>query len=192
VELDMKRIEVYAVGILLALVPAMFGLWGNASFSRAVPVRVPVQARATAANATPDTRALVAADHAGRTPVERHHARHGADDPATHDVGDDHGGNRSGASSDDRSGTSGRSGSGTSGGSGSGASGGRGGADDPATHDVGDDRGGATTGASGTSGGGGADDTSGQHSGGGSGSGSGTSGTSGSGGGKGSGGGSDD
>ena len=36
----MKRIEVYAVGILLALVPAVFGLWGNASFSRAVPVRV--------------------------------------------------------------------------------------------------------------------------------------------------------
>jgi hypothetical protein len=44
---DMKRIEVYAVGILLALVPAVFGLWGNASFSRAVPVRVPDQARAT-------------------------------------------------------------------------------------------------------------------------------------------------
>ena len=99
----MKRIEVYAVGILLALVPAVFGLWGNASFSKDVPVRVPDQARATAAVATQDTRALVAADRAGRTPVERHHARHGADDPATHDANDDHGGDRSGDNGGDRS-----------------------------------------------------------------------------------------
>ena len=69
----MKRIQVYAVGILLALVPAVFGLWGNASFSKDVPVRVPDQARTTAAVAKQDPRALVAADRAGRTPVERHH-----------------------------------------------------------------------------------------------------------------------
>ena len=175
----MKRIEVYAVGILLALVPAVFGLWGNASFSRDVPVRIPDQARATTAVAGVDMRQVQAAHHAGVTPAEHHHGRHGADDPATHDVGDDHGGDRSGPSSDDRSGPSGVDRSGRSGGGG--------GADDPVNHDVNDDRGGAT-GASGTSGGGGADDTSG-HSGGDSGSGSGTSG---SGGGKGSGGGSDD
>ena len=52
----MKRIEVYAVGILLALVPAVFGLWGNASFSKDVPVRVPDQARTTAAVVTARTR----------------------------------------------------------------------------------------------------------------------------------------
>jgi len=66
----MKRIEVYAVGILLALVPAVFGLWGNASFSRAVPVRVPDQARASAAAATQDPRGLLAAEHAGRTAAQ--------------------------------------------------------------------------------------------------------------------------
>ena len=87
----MKRIQVYAVGILLALLPAVFGLWGNASFSKDVPVRVPDQARATTVVVTHNTRALVAADRAGRTPVERHHARHGADDPATHDANDDKG-----------------------------------------------------------------------------------------------------
>ena len=65
----MKRIEVYAVGILLALVPAVFGLWGNASFSKDVPVRVPDQARATTVVVTHNTRALVAADRAGRTPA---------------------------------------------------------------------------------------------------------------------------
>ena len=70
----MKRIQVYAVGILLALVPAVFGLWGNASFSKDVPVRVPDQARTAAAVAKQDPRALVAADRAGRTPAERHHA----------------------------------------------------------------------------------------------------------------------
>ena len=96
----MKRIQVYAVGILLALLPAVFGLWGNASFSKDVPVRVPDQARTVAAVAKQHPRAVVAADRAGRTPAERHHGRHhgrhGADDPATHDVGDDHGGDHGG------------------------------------------------------------------------------------------------
>ena len=68
----MKRIEVYAVGILLALVPAVFGLWGNASFSKDVPVRVPDQARTTAAVAKQDTRAAGGSGpgrpNAGRAP----------------------------------------------------------------------------------------------------------------------------
>jgi hypothetical protein len=37
----MKRIHIYAVAIAMALVPAVLGLWGNASFSQNVPVRVP-------------------------------------------------------------------------------------------------------------------------------------------------------
>jgi len=142
----MKRIEVYTVGILLALVPAVFGLWGNASFSKDVPVRVPDQARSTAVVVTHNTRALVAADRAGRTPVERHHARHGADDPATHDANDDKGGDRSVDNRGDGSVDSVRARVDDNGGDRVGASGGRGGADDPATHDVGDDRGGATAG----------------------------------------------
>ena len=167
----MKRIEVYAVGILLALVPAVFGLWGNASFSKDVPVRVPDQARTTATKVQPDTRALVAADRAGRTPVERHHARHGGDDPATHDVNDDHGGDRSGDNGGHRSGGNGDDRAVAT--SGGGADGGGGGADDPATHDVGDDHGGATAGVRH----GGVDDTTtGHHHGGDNGSGSGTSG----------------
>ena len=138
----MKRIEVYAVGILLALVPAVFGLWGNASFSKDVPVRVPDQARATAA---------VASRTRGRWwqrtgPAGRRSSAttpgHGADDPATHDVNDDHGGDRSGDNGGDRSAGNGDDRTvATRGGS---RGGGRGGADDPATHDVGDDHGGAT------------------------------------------------
>jgi hypothetical protein len=37
----MKRIHIYAAAIAMALVPAVLGLWGNASFSQNVPVRVP-------------------------------------------------------------------------------------------------------------------------------------------------------
>src|SRR3954468_12038956 len=48
---------------------------------------------------------------------DRGSARHGADDPAAHDIGDDHGSTTT-----------------------------VGGNDDPATHDIGDDRGGATSG----------------------------------------------
>jgi hypothetical protein len=109
----MKRIEVYAAGILLALVPAVFGLWGNASFSQAVPIRVPAVAKAPAAGPTHETRAVLAAHHAGRESVEDHHGRHGADDPVGHDVGDDRGGDRGSNSGeaepgDDHGGTSGR------------------------------------------------------------------------------------
>ena len=120
----MKRIEAYAVGILLALVPAVFGLWGNVSFSKVVPVRVPDQARATVAIAGVDTRQVQTAYRAGRTPAERDNGRHGADDPATHDAGDDQGadptgprsgdlgGSGEGERGDDRVDTSGSSGSG--------------------------------------------------------------------------------
>jgi merozoite surface protein 4 len=89
----------------------------------------------------------------------------GMDDPATHDVGDDHGGDRDrgrGADDpathdmgDDRGGADAGPGSADSG-PGS-ANSGRGGADDPATHDAGYDHGGRH-GGSGGSGRGGADD----------------------------------
>jgi hypothetical protein len=123
-EETVKRIEAYAVGILLALVPAVFGLWGSASFSKVVPVRVPDQARATVAIAGVDTRQAQTAYRAGRTPAERDNGRHGADDVATHDAGDDQGadpagprtgdlgGSGEGERGDDRVDSSGSSGSG--------------------------------------------------------------------------------
>jgi hypothetical protein len=40
----MKRIHLYGVAIAMALVPAVLGLWGNASFSQNVPVRTPTSA----------------------------------------------------------------------------------------------------------------------------------------------------
>ena len=120
----MKRIEAYAVAILLALVPAVFGLWGNTSFSKVVPVPVPDQARATTAVAGVDTRQVQTAYLVGRTAAERHDRRHRADDPMTHDGDDDQGPDRTGhrrgdlggsgeaEPGDDRGDTSGSSGSG--------------------------------------------------------------------------------
>jgi hypothetical protein len=82
------------------------------------------------------------------------HQRHGADDPATHDVGDDHGGLRDrghGAddpvghdATDDRGGANAGPGSANSGPGRTGS--GHHGADDPASHDAGDDHGGRSGG----------------------------------------------
>lgn len=44
----MKRLSLYLSAIALALVPAAIGLLGNASFSEAVPVRVPPSAQVAA------------------------------------------------------------------------------------------------------------------------------------------------
>ena len=49
----MKRIQIYAAAIVAALVPAVLGLWGNASFSQDLPVRVPAEAETTSATPTP-------------------------------------------------------------------------------------------------------------------------------------------
>lgn len=76
----MKRIHLYVAGIAVALVPAILGLTGNASFSQSVPVRVPEQAATIDATPSPD------ADDRGRR-----NGGHGADDGPTHDADDDHG-----------------------------------------------------------------------------------------------------
>ena len=41
----MKRMPLYGAAVLAALVPAAVGLWGNGSFSHAVPVNVPAKAQ---------------------------------------------------------------------------------------------------------------------------------------------------
>jgi hypothetical protein len=129
----MKRISLYVAGIVVALVPAILGLTGNASFSQSVPVHVPdrhgnSQVTDDAATPTPTPRSTPtrAADDRGRR----------ADDGPNHDVGDDRGGDRN--RGDDVTDNSGP-GSTHSGDDHSGR--GRGGADDGPRHDVGDDHG---------------------------------------------------
>lgn len=94
----MKRTTITLAALLAALVPAAVGLWGNASFSQAVPVRVPASAQVV----TPTSPATTADDHGGDTPRDQRS-----------EPGDDHGGS-SGTSTSGSSG-SGSSGSGSSG-----------------------------------------------------------------------------
>lgn len=141
----MKRIQIYAAAITLALVPAVFGLWGNASFSRAVPVRVPDSAQthhpdddggSRGGHDTPfASPAPPAASPTARGTAEDrggHSGPGGGEDPRGHDAGDDHGGSgrggahgsgkdHRGSGHDDRDsgGGSGNDGDGGSGGHGS-------------------------------------------------------------------------
>ena len=52
----MKRIHLYVAGIVVALVPAILGLAGNASFSQSVPVRVPDTVSSDDPTSTPSSR----------------------------------------------------------------------------------------------------------------------------------------
>jgi hypothetical protein len=109
----------------MALVPAVLGLWGNASFSQAVPVRVPSSATSSQPATSPgensrhdplDDRSVEPRRHrdglddsratrpAGRaTDVRDDRGRHESSEPET---GDDRGGGRAGpdVQSDHRSG----------------------------------------------------------------------------------------
>ena len=143
----MKRIQLYAAGVVLAVVPAVVGLAGNASFSQSVPVRAPERASTPTPTPKPAaTRTRDANDDHGRR-----QGGHGVDDGPNHDVGDDHGrgvddgpnhdvgDDHVGSSGRDNTG-SGRSGSDDSSGSSDpGASGGSG--DDSGHHSGGDDGG---------------------------------------------------
>ena len=87
----MKRIYLYVAGIVVALVPAVLGLTGNASFSQSVPVRVPDRVSSDDATSTP-SRARRAARPTHDAADDR--GRGGADDGPNHDVDDDRGGDR--------------------------------------------------------------------------------------------------
>lgn len=137
----MKRTTITLAALLAALVPAAVGLWGNASFSQAVPVRVPASAEVVTPSPTVD-------DHGGDT--SRDQRTEPGDDrsatstrtptsPRTTEAGDDHGGDtprddrtepgddrdstsgHSGSSSNSDSNSGSNSGSGSSSGSGSGS-----------------------------------------------------------------------
>jgi hypothetical protein len=138
----MKRTTITLAALLAALVPAGIGLWGNASFSQAVPVRVPASAQVVTPTAPATTTATTVDDHGGDTPRDQRTepgddrdsgsgaSGSGSDDSSTAS------GSGSGSGSDDSSGSSGsgRSGSDSSG---SGSSGHSGGSDDSGSDDHG-------------------------------------------------------
>ena len=85
----MKKIYLYVAGIVAALVPAVIGLAGNASFSQSVPLHAPHQAATHSTSATPSpsassTPSATADDH-GR------HAEPGDDRGRHAEPGDDRG-----------------------------------------------------------------------------------------------------
>jgi hypothetical protein len=130
----MKRIIITVAALLVAVVPATVGLWGNASFSQAVPVRVPASGQVVTPTA-PNPSATTADDHGGDTPRDQR-TEPGDDRSATSTStpsgtrttgADDHGGDtprdQRTEPGDDRGSGSGRSGSGSGHNSGSGSSG---------------------------------------------------------------------
>ena len=73
----MKRMGVVLAGLTVAVCPAVIGLWANASFSEAVPVRVPASGQVIRLAATPTPSVSPSAspsasdDHGGRTPRDQ-------------------------------------------------------------------------------------------------------------------------
>ncbi|GAA2164959.1 hypothetical protein [Pedococcus bigeumensis] len=153
----MKRTTITLVALLAALVPAAVGLWGNASFSQAVPVRVPASAEVVTASTPAPGATTTTDDHGGDTP--RDQRTEPGDDRDDHsatatstsrpsgtrttEAGDDHGGrtprDQRTEPGDDRDSGSGGSGSDDSSGSGSGGGSDDSGADDSGSHHSGSD-----------------------------------------------------
>ncbi|MEP6815357.1 MAG: hypothetical protein ABI873_07400, partial [Marmoricola sp.] len=142
----MKRIQIYLAAFALALLPAIVGLWGNASFSRDVPVRVPTSAvtnppgddRSTHhgwddPSVAPSAKPIETSDHHGRDSQAKAGDKHSGGparsvggDPGSHAAAGDHGGKTPGG---DGGGTA----SGGDGGGGGKATGGDGGGGGKAT-----------------------------------------------------------
>ena len=93
-----NRILLAAGALVVVAVPAVVGLWGNASFAQSVPVRVPASGQVVTPTPSPTVD-----DHGGATPRDQRT-----------EPGDDRDVNGSGTSGTSGSG-SGSSGSGTSG-----------------------------------------------------------------------------
>ena len=144
----MKRTTITLAALVAALLPAAVGLWGNASFSQAVPVRVPASAQVVTPTVPTPSATTTTDDHGGDTP--RDQRTEPGDDRDSGSGGSGSGGSGSvdnsgpgSSSSGSSSSGSGSSGSGSSGsddhsGSGSGGSGsGRSGSDDGGSDDHG-------------------------------------------------------
>jgi uncharacterized membrane protein YgcG len=127
----MKRIVIAAAVVAAVALPAVIGLWGNASFSQAVPVRAPASGQVVAPSPSPS---LTPTPSPSPSSTAGTIDDHGGDVPRDQRVepGDDRGGSDSSGSGSSGSGSSG-SGSSGSGSSGSGSSGDDG-ADDHGGH----------------------------------------------------------
>ncbi|TFD91100.1 hypothetical protein E3T61_09540 [Cryobacterium lactosi] len=67
----MKRIIIGTVAAALVAVPATIGLWGNASFSQEVPVRVPASGQVVEPSSTPSNSSSPIDDNGGDTPRDQ-------------------------------------------------------------------------------------------------------------------------
>ena len=99
----MKRTVITLAALAAALGPAAAGLWGNASFSQAVPVRVPASGQVATRPASDDSAPTRPAPTATRhlptgTSTTRLADDHGGGTPRDQrtEPGDDHGGDRGG------------------------------------------------------------------------------------------------
>jgi hypothetical protein len=67
----MKRVLISAAVAAAVALPAVIGLWGNASFSQAVPVRAPAAGQVVAPSPTPGSTAGTVDDNGGDTPRDQ-------------------------------------------------------------------------------------------------------------------------
>ena len=67
----MKRVLISAAVAAAVAVPAVIGLWGNASFSQAVPVRAPASGQIVAPSPTPSSTPATTDDRGGDTPRDQ-------------------------------------------------------------------------------------------------------------------------
>ena len=94
----MKRTLITLAALAAALGPAAAGLWGNASFSQAVPVRVPASGQVatlpTSEDSTPSRPASTTTRHLPTATSTTRVDDHGGDTPRDQrtEPGDDHGG----------------------------------------------------------------------------------------------------
>ena len=137
----MKRTTITLAALVVALVPAAAGLWGNASFSQAVPVRVPASGQVVTGTATMPSGTTTADDHGGDTPRDQRT-----------EPGDDRDHSATSTRSSGTSGHSGRGHSGSSTPSGTSTTADDHGGKTPRDQrtEPGDDRGSATSGSSGS------------------------------------------
>lgn len=134
----MKRTLIGGAIATLVAVPAVIGLWGNASFSQEVPVRVPASGQiltpTTSPSPTPSASSTIVDDNGGDVPRDQRNEP--GDDRDVN--GDSSTGGSSGTTVDDHSGSSSDDSGGGSSNSGSSNSGS---SSDDSGHDSGDDSG---------------------------------------------------
>ena len=74
----MKRMGLVVAGLTVAVCPAVIGLWANASFSEAVPVRVPAHSQVIRVGATPSPSAPTSTPSPSPSASDDHGGPHAA------------------------------------------------------------------------------------------------------------------